>query len=106
MADQEFLASFAVEVDEAGVSRLQSVLSENRNLAEELAAAFSAATSAIEAFVSEHSTDLPDLFPGAGKGMTAEGLFGLSGGIPVSLELDTAAAGQFFTVAVIFYIHR
>ena len=32
---QEFLASFAVKIDEAGVSRLQSVLSENRELAAE-----------------------------------------------------------------------
>ena len=30
MASQEFLASFAVEIDEAGVSRLQQVLEENR----------------------------------------------------------------------------
>ena len=29
-ADQEFLASFAVEIDESGVSRLQAVLEENR----------------------------------------------------------------------------
>ena len=34
MADQEFLASFAVEIDESGVSRLQAVLEENRKLAE------------------------------------------------------------------------
>ena len=31
MADQEFLASFAVEIDESGVSRLQAVPEENRN---------------------------------------------------------------------------
>ena len=36
MADQEFLASFAVEIDESGVSRLQAVLEENRKLAEDL----------------------------------------------------------------------
>ena len=47
MASQEFLASFAVEIDEAGVSRLQQVLEENRTLAEEVAAAFEAATAAI-----------------------------------------------------------
>ena len=33
MADQEFLASFAVELDEAGIARLQSVLAENAALA-------------------------------------------------------------------------
>ena len=30
MADQEFLASFAVDIDEAGVARLQTIPSENR----------------------------------------------------------------------------
>ena len=34
MASQEFLASFAVDIDEAGVSRLQQVLEENRTLAD------------------------------------------------------------------------
>ena len=50
MASQEFLASFAVEIDEAGVSRLQQVLKENRTLAEEVAAAFEAATAAIREY--------------------------------------------------------
>ena len=36
MADQEFLASFAVEIDEQGVSRLQAVLEENRKLADQV----------------------------------------------------------------------
>ena len=39
MASQEFLASFAVDIDESGVSRLQAVLEENRDLADEVAAA-------------------------------------------------------------------
>ncbi len=34
MADQQFLASFGVDIDESGVSRLQKILSENRTLAE------------------------------------------------------------------------
>ncbi len=46
MAGQEFLASFAVEIDEAGVSRLKQVLEENRELADEAAAAFEAAAAA------------------------------------------------------------
>ena len=50
MASQEFLASFAVEIDEGGVSRLQSVLSDNRDLANEVAAAFEAATAAIREY--------------------------------------------------------
>ena len=43
MADQEFLASYAVDVDEEGVARLQSVLEGNRELAASLGAAFRAA---------------------------------------------------------------
>ena len=50
MASQEFLASFGVEIDEGGVSRLQTVLSENRDLAGEVAAAFEAATAAIREY--------------------------------------------------------
>ena len=50
MASQEFLASFAVDIDEGGVSRLQQVLEENRDLAGEVAAAFEAATAAINEY--------------------------------------------------------
>lgn len=50
MASQEFLASFAVEIDEGGVSRLQQVLSDNRDLANEVSAAFEAATAAIQEY--------------------------------------------------------
>ena len=50
MASQEFLASFAVDIDEGGVARLQQVLEENRELANEVAAAFSAATAAIREY--------------------------------------------------------
>ena len=50
MASQEFLASFAVEIDEGGVSRLQSVLEQNRELASSVAAAFEAATAAIREY--------------------------------------------------------
>ena len=50
MASQEFLASFAVDIDEGGVTRLQSVLEENRDLANEVAAAFNAATAAIKEY--------------------------------------------------------
>ena len=49
MAMQEFLASFAVEIDESGVNRLQGILKENRGLAEALAEAFAGAKAAMEA---------------------------------------------------------
>ena len=44
MADQQFLASFGVDIDESGVSRLQKILAENRTLAESLSASFDAAS--------------------------------------------------------------
>ena len=50
MASQEFLASFAVDIDEGGVTRLQQVLEENRDLANDVAAAFEAATAAIQEY--------------------------------------------------------
>ena len=50
MASQEFLASFGEEIDEGSVRRLQSVLSANRDLANEEAAAFEAARSAIDEY--------------------------------------------------------
>jgi hypothetical protein len=34
VADQQFLASFGVDIDESGVSRLQKILAENRTLAD------------------------------------------------------------------------
>ena len=43
MADQEFLASFGVEIDETGLLRLQEALTKNRVLADDLAAAFNRA---------------------------------------------------------------
>ena len=86
MADQEFLASFAVEIDEGGVSRLLSVLEENRELAEELASAFDAATAAIRTFSEELGT-----LPGFSGSLTEEGFSGLGG---LTLGLNTEAAEQ------------
>ena len=88
MADQEFLASYAVEIDEAGVARLQSVLEGSRELAEQLSAAFGAATEAIRAFREELGT-LPSF--ASGSGIVTEGLSGFSG---LSLGLDTAQTRQ------------
>lgn len=47
---QEFLASFGVQIDESGLNRLQQALQDNRELAEDLAAAFDHARSEVEAF--------------------------------------------------------
>ena len=50
MADQEFLASFGVEIDESGLDKLQKALVQNRTLAEELASAFDTARDAVSEF--------------------------------------------------------
>ena len=86
MADQEFLASFAVDIDEAGVSRLQTILAENRELADSLAEAFNAASEAIHSFAEDMGI-LPNF--SAGYGITTEGMSGL-GGLAVGLDLSKA----------------
>lgn len=85
MASQEFLASFGVEIDETGVSRLQAVLSGNRALAEKVSAAFDTASASIKAF-SEQLGLLPDF---SARGITTEGLSGLSG-LKLGLDLSPA----------------
>lgn len=52
MAEQEFLASYGVDIDEAGVTRLQSILSSNKDLANDVAAGFKAATNAVKEYQS------------------------------------------------------
>ena len=86
MADQEFLASFAVDIDEAGVSRLQTILAENRELADSLAAAFNAASEAIRSF-EEDLGILPNFSNGYGS--ATEGMRGF-GGLAVGLDLFKA----------------
>ena len=85
MADQEFLASFAVELDEAGIARLQSVLAENTALADSLAAAFSAASASLHTFAEDLGL-LPDF---SGRGVVTESLNGL-GGLSLGLDLSQA----------------
>ena len=51
MADQEFLVSYGVKIDEGGVARLQSLLEQDRKLAEGLSSAFHSADSAVEGFL-------------------------------------------------------
>lgn len=85
MASQEFLASFTVDIDEAGVARLQSILSDNREMADSLAVAFDAASASIRSFVEDLGL-LPDF---SGRGVVSEGLLG-SGGLSVGLDLTQA----------------
>ena len=85
MADQEFLASFGVDIDESGVSRLQKILTENKTLGDSLAASFNAAAEGVKAFKGSISTDLPSLFGGYGN--VTENLFGSAGGLKIGLNM-------------------
>ncbi|MBR4552062.1 MAG: hypothetical protein IKO13_07210 [Oscillospiraceae bacterium] len=91
MADQEFLASFAVEIDEGGVSKLQTILTENAAMAEELAAAFDAASASIQGMVATLAAEMPGLFGGEGNGNVTESFGGDKG---IKLDLDLTAANK------------
>ena len=88
MADQEFLASFGVEIDETGLLRLQEALTKNRALADDLAAAFNRAQEAMTSFFeSMTEISMPSLDFGSG-GIAGEAASGLS--IPFSLDMTKA----------------
>ena len=88
MADQEFLASFGVEIDETGLLRLQEALTKNRVLADDLAAAFNRAQEAMTSFFeSMTEISMPTLDFGSG-GIAGEASHGLN--IPFSLDMSKA----------------
>ena len=88
LADQEFLASFGVEIDETGLLRLQEALTKNRTLADDLAAAFNRAQEAMTSFFeSMTKISMPTLDFGSG-GIAGEATSGLS--IPFSLDMTKA----------------
>ena len=88
MADQEFLASFGVEIDETGLLRLQEALTKNRALADDLAAAFKRAQEAMTSFFeSMTEISMPSLDFGSGN-LRGEYQSGLS--IPFSLDMTKA----------------
>ena len=88
MADQEFLASFGVEIDETGLLRLQEALTKNRALADDLAAAFNRAQEAMTSFFeSMTEISMPTLDFGSG-GIAGEAASSLS--IPFSLGMTKA----------------
>ena len=88
MADQEFLASFGVEIDETGLLRLQEALTKNRALVNDLAAAFNRAQEAMTSFfASMTEITMPTLDFGSG-GIAGEAASGLS--IPFSLDMTKA----------------
>ena len=87
---QEFLASFAVDIDEGGVNRLQRILEQNRELAEKLASAFDAARSSMESFIQSASQDLTELPFFNVENPVAEA-FGNSGTFAIDLNFDNAS---------------
>ena len=88
MADQEFLASFGVEIDETGLLRLQEALAKNRALADDLAAAFNRAQEAMTSFFeSMNEITMPTLDFGSG-GIAGEASHELN--IPFSLDMTKA----------------
>ena len=78
MPMQEFLASYAVKVDEDGVRRLQSALEQNRIAAKNLAESFTAAREALTALKKE----LSDATGLSGSGSLSSLLSGLSAALP------------------------
>ena len=90
MALQEFLASYAVSVDEDGSRRLLSVLESNRKAAQSLADAFAAARSNLSDLLKDLSAPgAKNLFPGI------SGLPGMGGTVGFSLSGAEEALSDF-----------
>lgn len=114
MALQEYLASYAVKVDEDGARRLQSVLEQNRKTSASLASSFDGARAALASLKKDLSSSvgLKDVFAsvtGNLSGLTGSlssltgGLAGLSGAsgsagfagrAALSVTADTGAAEE------------
>ncbi len=87
---QEFLASFAVDIDEAGVNRLQTILTQNRDLANQLAAAFNTARASMMDFIQSATEELSTL-PFFSKPSSVEETLGASGTFSVDLDFTKAS---------------
>ena len=84
--NQEFLASYAVDIDETGVARLQKILDDNRDKAKQVADAFSGADTAISRLFSSGFTSLAENLRSL--------FFGASSGEPASASRGTSASSQ------------
>ena len=82
MAMQEFLATYAVKVDEDGARRLQRILEENRTSGAALAAVFESARSSLEALKKELSdaSGLKNVFSSLNASSVKAGSSGSSSG--------------------------
>ena len=90
MPEQEFLASFGVQIDEDGVNRLLQALSQNRALAEELASAFGRARETVQAFFRElNETAMPSQGVSSSARVAEE-----QAGFSVPLALDFTKANR------------
>ncbi len=87
---QEFLASFAVDIDEGGANRLQSILARNRELADGVAGAFDAAHSSMLAFIQSATEELSAL-PFFSRPSSVEETLGTSGTFAIDLDFSKAA---------------
>ena len=111
MPMQEFLASYAVQVDEDGARRLQRILEQNREAGQELASVFSAAREAMEGLKKElsDSAGLPNLLSSLGvsgprlhSGFSGIGGIGSSGNSSISGSASLAAFSRLFNVSGAF----
>ena len=87
---QEFLASFAVDIDEAGVNRLQTILTQNRELADQLAAAFNSARVSMMDFIQSATEELSAL-PFFSRPSSVEETLGASGTFSIDLDFSKAS---------------
>ena len=97
MAMQEFLASYAVKVDEDGARRLQAILERNRESGAALASVFSSARSALAALKKElsESVNLKNVFSSLNTGGGSAGTAGeASSGFSGSSGRGTATSGS------------
>lgn len=97
MAMQEYLASYAVKVDEDGARRLQAILERNREAAAALASVFSSARSALAALKKElsESVNLKNVFSSLNTGGGSAGTAGgASSGLSGSSGRGTATSGS------------
>ncbi len=90
MAEQEFLASFGVRIDESGLNRLQQALKDNRTLADDLASAFDRARAAVELFFADLSETSMD-------GISSASGSGEQSGVSLSFSLDFTTATKQLT---------
>ena len=89
MADTEYLASYAVDIDEAGVARLQRILEQNNTLAASVTSAFNSASDSIDKFKEKIDVGLSSLYAKSGVAGAVEGA---RSGITLSLDMTEANA--------------